>query len=127
MDSASLPPPVAVPPSTPSSARTWETLCHLSALLGYVVPFGHFIGPLLVWQLKKNEYPSVDPQGKESLNFQISCLIYAIVSGLLIFVIVGIPLLVAVLLFNLVCVIIATIKVNNGEPWRYPLTLRLIH
>jgi uncharacterized protein len=127
MDSTSLPPPVAMPPASPSSARTWETLCHLSALLGYVVPLGNFIGPLLVWQLKKNEFPSVDPHGKESLNFQISCLIYAIVSGLLIFVLIGIPLLVAVGVFDLVCVIIATIKVNNGDPWRYPLTLRLIN
>jgi len=127
MDSTAFPPPVATPPPPPSSARSWEMLCHLSALLGYIIPFGNFIGPLLVWQLKKNEYPSIDPHGKESLNFQISCLIYAIVSGLLIFVLIGIPLLIALGVFDLVCVIIATIKVNNGTPWRYPLTLRLIH
>ena len=127
MDSASLPPPVTAPPAPPSSARTWETLCHLSALLGYIIPFGNFLGPLLVWQLKKNEYPSIDPHGKESLNFQITCLIYFIVSGLLITLLVGIPLLIVVGVFDLVCVIVATIKVNNGTPWRYPLTLRLIH
>ncbi len=56
------PPPVtpAPPPASPNSdARLWNMLCHLSALAGCVVPFGHIIGPLIVWQIKKNEFPSV--------------------------------------------------------------------
>lgn len=112
--------------SSASPARTWEMLCHLSALAGFVIPLGNLLGPFLVWQLKKNEHPSVDTHGKQALNFQLSCLIYAIVSALLIVAVIGVPLLAAVGLFDLICVIIATIKVNNGQPWKYPLSLTLI-
>jgi uncharacterized Tic20 family protein len=126
MDPASTPPPIAPPPVAAPAARTWEMLCHLSALAGFVIPFGNLLGPFLVWQLKKNEFPSVDAHGKESLNFQLSCLIYAVGAAVLILVIVGIPLLIAIGFFNVICVIIATIKVNNGEAWKYPLTLRML-
>jgi uncharacterized protein len=101
-------------------------LCHLSALAGFVIPLGNLLGPFLVWQLKKNEFPSVDAHGRQALNFQLSCLIYALAALVLIFVLVGIPLLIAIGVFNLVCVILATITVNNGQPWKYPLALPLI-
>lgn len=101
-------------------------LCHLSALAGYVIPFGNLIGPLIIWQIKKNEFPSVDAHGKEAVNFQISVLIYFFVSILLTFVLIGIPLLVATVIGNLVCIVIATIKAINGEPFRYPLSIRFI-
>ncbi len=101
-------------------------LCHLSALVGFVIPLGSLLGPFLVWQLKKNDYPSVDAHGKQALNFQISCLIYAIVAAILIIAVIGFPLLIAVGLFDLVCVILATIKVNSGQAWKYPLSLTLI-
>jgi uncharacterized Tic20 family protein len=109
-----------------SQARTWDMLCHLSALAGYLIPFGNIIGPVLVWQIKKNEYPSVDEHGKEAVNFQISVLIYAIVSILLTIVLIGIPLLVATVIGNLAFIVIASIKANNGETFRYPLTIRFI-
>jgi uncharacterized Tic20 family protein len=109
-----------------SQARTWDMLCHLSALAGYIIPFGNIIGPLLVWQLKKNEYPSVDAHGKEAVNFQISVLIYFFISVLLSVVLIGIPLLIAVGLGSLVLIVIASIKANNGEAYRYPLTIRFI-
>ena len=101
-------------------------LCHLSALAGFVIPFGNIIGPVLVWQIKKNEFPSVDEHGKESVNFQISVLIYCAICFVLTFVLIGIPLLVAVGLGSLVLIIIAGIKANNGEHYRYPLTIRFI-
>lgn len=65
-------PPQSQPPVAPgneSQARTWNMLCHLSALAGYIIPFGNILGPLLVWQIKKNEFPSVDEHGKAALNF----------------------------------------------------------
>ncbi len=123
MDAAPHPPPAS---AAPPAARTWEMLCHLSALAGWVIPLGNLLGPLLVWQLKKNEFPSVDAHGRQALGFQLSCLIYGIVSALLMVVVIGIPLLVAVAVFNVVCVILATIKVNNGQPWNYPLALPLL-
>lgn len=101
-------------------------LCHLSALSGFIIPFGSLIGPLIVWQIKKNEYPIVDDQGKEALNFQITTLLAAIASGILIFVVIGIFLLIAVGIASLVFTIIAAIKANNGETYRYPFALRLI-
>jgi uncharacterized Tic20 family protein len=106
---------------------TWGMLCHLSALAGFVgVPFGHILGPLVVWLVKKDEYAFVDDQGKEALNFQISILIYTVVSAFLILMCLGIVLLVLVQLFNFVMIIVASIKASNGEKFRYPLTLRLI-
>lgn len=101
-------------------------LCHLSALSGFIIPFGSLIGPLLVWQIKKNQYPIVDDQGKEALNFQITVTLAAIVSAVLMLVVVGFLLLIAVAIASLVFTIVAAIKANNGETYRYPFSLRLI-
>ncbi len=108
-------------------ARLWGMLCHLTALSVYIgVPFGNILGPLVVWLIKKEEHPFVDDQGRESLNFQISITIYIVISGILILVLIGIPLLITLAVLNLVLVIIASIKANDGEPYRYPLTIRFI-
>ena len=101
-------------------------LCHLSALAGYIIPIGNIIGPLVVWLIKKDQMPFVDDQGKEALNFQISVMIYAMVSVILVFVLIGIPLLIAVGIFNLVMIIVATVKSNAGESYRYPLCIRFL-
>lgn len=107
--------------------RMWGMLCHLTALVAFIgIPFGNILGPLVIWLLKRNEIPLVDEQGKEALNFQISMTIYAIVAGLLIFIVIGIPLLIGLAIANLVLVIIASMKVNNGEKYQYPVTIRLI-
>jgi len=108
-------------------ARMWAMICHLAALAGLVVPVvGCIIGPLIVWQIKKEEFSFVDEQGKEAVNFQISMLIYGIVAGLLCFVCVGFVLAPAVAIFDLVFLLIAAVKANNGEHYRYPLTIRFI-
>lgn len=110
-----------------NQANTWNMLCHLSALCGFIgVPFGHIVGPLILWLIKKEEYSSVDAHGKESLNFQISMTIYASVALVLCFIAIGVPLLVIIALADFVLVIIATVKVNNGESYRYPCNLRLL-
>lgn len=109
------------------SARNWAMLCHLSALLTYVgIPMGNIIGPLVVWLIKRNEFPLVDDQGKESLNFQISVLIYSAISFALTLVFIGFPLLFALVIFHFVMSIVAAIRASNGVRYRYPLTLRLI-
>lgn len=107
-------------------ARLFGMLCHLLALSGIVVPFGSIIGPLVMWLIKREEFPFVDEQGKEALNFGISVLIYAIVAGILTVILIGIPLLIALFIFWLVMVIIASMKANAGISYRYPLTIRLI-
>jgi uncharacterized protein len=106
--------------------RTWDILCHLSALLGFVLPFGNIIGPLVVWLLKKNNAPSVDLHGKEALNFQISMTIYTVIAGLAILIVIGIFILPIIIVANLVLTIIAAIKASNGEFYRYPLSIRFI-
>ncbi len=121
---ASTPPPVI---ATTADERTWAMLCHLSALLGYIMPvIGWYLGPFLVWQIKKNTMPSIEAHGKEVLNFQLSLLVYAVVSCLLIIVAIGIALLWVLAVFNVVCLIVAAIKANNGESWRYPLCIRFL-
>jgi uncharacterized protein len=108
-------------------ARIWGMLCHLTALLGMIgIPLGNVLGPLIIWLVKKNTYPFVNEQGRESLNFQLSMTIYAIAAALLIFVKIGMPLLLLVAGINFILVIIASIRAFNGETYTYPLAIRLI-
>ena len=123
------PTPSDEPPLAPGEKeeRLWGMLCHLAALSAFVgVPFGHVLGPLVVWLIKRNEIPMVEQQGKESLNFQISMTIYGMVAFLLVFVVVGIFLLIGLGIFNLVMVIIASVRANDGRLYRYPLTIRFL-
>jgi uncharacterized Tic20 family protein len=109
--------------------RMWAMFCHLAGLAGFVIPviLSGIIAPLIIWQIKKDEHPFLDENGKEALNFQISIGIYEFVSFLLIFVFcIGAILLPAVAIFDLVLMIIAAVKANNGESYRYPLTIRFI-
>ncbi len=107
-------------------ARTWAMLCHVGVFAGYIIPFGHILAPLIIWLIKKDESPFVDDQGKESLNFQISVSIYAVIAALLTLIAIGLILLIALLIFDVVMVIIATVRANSGERYRYPLCLRFI-
>ena len=128
--------PTAPPPpasNLESRARTWNMLCHISALAGFVIPFGHILGPLIVWQIKKDEIPSTDSHGKAALNFQITVTIVAFVGGFAaaIFSFIGIgflffPLVMLVWLVGLILAIIAGIKANNGEDYKYPFSLELV-
>jgi uncharacterized Tic20 family protein len=107
-------------------ARLWGMLCHLSALAGFIIPFGSIIGPLVIWLIKKNESPFVDDQGKESLNFQITVIIAAFICGVLMLILIGIFLLIALGITTLIFIIIASMKANNGEAYRYPFAIRFI-
>lgn len=133
------PPPVTPTTSSPplnpeNQARTWNMLCHLSALAGLTaIPFANILGPLLVWQIKKNEIPSVDIHGKAALNFQITVTLAVFVSAAagfaLSFFCVGyllIPVAVVVGLAGLVFAVIAGIKANNGEDYKYPYSIDFV-
>ena len=109
-----------------SEERTFGMLCHLLAFSGLIIPFGTIIGPLVMWLIKKDKSPYVNDQGKEAVNFQISCAIYAIISGVLTLLFIGVLLLIALGIFWLIFVIIASIKANEGKPYRYPMTIRFI-
>jgi uncharacterized Tic20 family protein len=108
-------------------ANTWAMFCHLSALSLFLgIPVGNIIVPLIIWLVKKDELALVDEQGKESLNFQISMTIYAFVAGILSFAFIGIPLLIIIGVIDIVLVIIASVKTNQGEKYQYPFTIRFI-
>ncbi|MEE5130746.1 DUF4870 domain-containing protein [Pseudomonas alliivorans] len=108
------------------SARQWAMLCHLSAFLGVMFPFGNLLGPLILWQMKKDSDPFIDAQGREVLNFQITVAIAATVSILLMLVVIGFALFMLVGLGALVLTIIAGVKANEGVDYRYPFTWRLL-
>ena len=106
--------------------KQWVIFCHAGALAGLIIPFGNIIVPAIIWSMKKEESEWIDDQGKESLNFQISMTIYLFVAGLLVFLLVGIPLLILLGIADLAFIIIAIIKSDKGERYRYPFTLRLV-
>jgi uncharacterized Tic20 family protein len=109
------------------NVRSWCVGCHLSALAGFVIPaFGHILGPLIVWLVKRGDAPEIDAHGKEALNFQISMLIYNVVAGILCLILIGFALLAVLHVLNVVFVIIAATRASEGQLYRYPLTLRLI-
>jgi len=111
-------------PMPNNDENMWGMLCHLSAFAGYLIPFRNIIGPLVIWLIKKDEYPLVDDQGKESLNFQISIAIYAIISLILAVLIIGFFLLIALGILNLVMIIVASVKANEGVRFRYPFVIK---
>ncbi|WP_434559949.1 DUF4870 domain-containing protein [Pseudomonas sp. Z5-35] len=113
-------------PQPGKEARQWAMFCHLSALLGIFIPFGSLIGPLVIWQLKRESDPFIDAQGKEALNFQITVAIAAAISLLLMIVVIGFFLFGLVAIAALVLTIIGGVKANEGQPYRYPFTWRLV-
>jgi uncharacterized Tic20 family protein len=104
----------------------WAMFCHLGALLGLIIPLGNIIVPFIIWMIYRDQYPLVMEQGKESLNFQISVTIYAICFAILIFIAIGVFLLIGLGIFVIIQIIIATVKVSNGEKYQYPLSIKFI-
>ncbi|WDU62393.1 DUF4870 domain-containing protein [Pseudomonas poae] len=116
-----------MPVPTPSyEVRQGAMLCHLAAFLGFVFPFGSVVGPLILWQMKKEMDPFIDDQGKEALNFQITVAIAWIACIVLAFAVIGFFLMIALAIATVVLTIIGSIKANKGIVYRYPLTWRLI-
>lgn len=130
----------ASPAPTTASAeeRQWAMFAHLSTLLGGLVTsgwagsIGFFIGPLVIWMLKKDAMPFVDDQAKEALNFAITVSLACLVLLILTIMTLGIgvlltgPLMAVIGIGALVLVIIAAIKANEGVAYRYPFALRLV-
>jgi len=138
----SAPPPPPPPSDHHSSGisadqRQWAMFAHLSAIAGAVLTsgiggWGTFLGPLIIWLVKKDRMPFVDDQAKEALNFNITVAIVFFALWVLVFVTLGIGLLIAIPAWFvigiawLVFTIIAAIKANDGVTYRYPFTMRLV-
>jgi len=123
----SSPQPPIPTSSTSSEVRNWSVLCHASALAGlFFHVLGFVLGPLIVWLIKRGDSAEIDANGKEALNFQISMLIYHTIALILCLLLIGIPILIALWVADIVLVIIASVKTSQGESYRYPLTIRFI-
>jgi uncharacterized Tic20 family protein len=90
------------------------------------IPFGHLLGPLTVWLFKRKTYPFVDAQGRESLNFQLSMTLYALIAALLILMKLGMVFLFLLAIVNVLLVIIASLRAFNGETFHYPFKITII-
>jgi len=124
MDQQTSPPPVV---SSSCNVRTWCVLAHATALAGFLVPVaGHIVGPLIIWLAKRVDSPEIDAHGKESLNFQLSMLIYNVIAGILCLLIIGFAILFVLHILNVVLVIVASIQASEGKLYRYPISIRLI-
>lgn len=135
--------PYATPPPSPSASgipaehRQWAMFAHLSALIGGLLTspaggWGCFIGPLVIWLIKKETMPFVDDQAKEALNFNITVAIIALVMAVVTFMTLGLgifltgPIMFIVGIAWLVMTIIAAIRSNDGQAYRYPMAIRFI-
>ena len=111
---------------TESEERKWAMFSHIGTFAAFFVPFGNLIAPLIIWQIKKEESDFIVYHSKESLNFQISMFLYSIAAALLIIVLIGFFLLLAIGIFDIILVIMAGIRANDGHLYRYPFTIRFI-
>ena len=119
--------PISAPAVSNVNARAWKILCHASALLGVFLHFpGHVLGPLIVWLAKRDDSPEIDAHGKEALNFQLSMLLYTLISGVFCLVLIGFVFLAILWVLNAVLVIVASIQASDGKFYRYPMTIRFI-
>jgi uncharacterized Tic20 family protein len=108
------------------SERNWAMLCHLSAFACFFFPFGGIIGPLICWLSRKDEYAWVDENGKASMNFQLSMLLYMVLAIPLCFILIGIPIVIFLGFLKVICIIIASVKASKGEKFKYPLAIPFI-
>ena len=120
--------PTPVPaPSLTGEDRLWGAIAHLSAFAIYFTGIGHIVGPMIIWLWKRDTNPWVANEAREAMNFNISVTIYAIVCVVLCLVVIGIPMLIALHTFQVICIIIAALKASDGRSFRYPLNLRLVN
>lgn len=111
-------------PAPVLDVNTWGVFIHLSQFLAYLIPLAGIIAPIILWQLKKNESTVIDQHGKIVLNWILTEFILFFICGLLVFIVIGIPMLFVVGAIGLIFPIIGTIKAGNGEIWPYPCSIR---
>ena len=131
------PTPAGVDNGISGEERQWAMFAHLSALAGGLLTsaiggWGFFIGPLVIWLMKKDTMPFVADQAKEALNFNITVSGIFVILLILSLLTLGIgflvtaPIMLIIGIAALVFIIIASIKANQGIAYRYPMTLRLV-
>lgn len=97
------------------------------AMMIYVISFfTAFIGPLIIWLLKKDESDFIDHHGREYFNFLISMTVYFIISAILIIVVIGIIMVIVLSIAVFVLTIVAAIKAFEGDYYRFPFIFRIL-
>ena len=115
------PPTLHADPVPNQDEKNLGLIMHVLSLVGFSL-----IGPLIVWLVKKDESAFLDRQGRELLNFQLSILIYSIVSLVLCLVFIGFALLFVVFMTSLILTIIGLVKATEGKIYRFPLTIKML-
>jgi uncharacterized protein len=107
-------------------ANQWAMFVHFSLFAGHLVPLAGLVLPIVLWQIKKDQYAFVDVHGKIVVNWIISMIIYAAVCTILLLVAIGVLGFVILGVLSVIFPIIGGIKANQGEVWEYPLSLKFI-
>ena len=116
--------PGSTQPNKERETRTWAMFLHFSLLAGYVAPIAGLIAPIIIWLVQKDKLPGIDEHGKVVVNWLISLILYLILSVLLSFIFIGIPMLIVLIVATIIFPIIGGIKANDGQLWKYPLSIR---
>ena len=120
-------PPGVTPTMSPAEERNWAVATHLASFSGYVgVPLGHILGPLVIWLMKKESSNYLDEVGKETVNYNISIILWFLICLPLCLVLIGFFLLGALALMDIIVTIMAAVAASNGQQYKYPLTIRFI-
>ena len=119
--------PTTATATIPREAGQWATVCHIIALVGLLGNgIGFLLGPLIVWLLKREDHPFIDEQGKEAVNFQITMFLAFLVAFFLLFFVIGIVLMPLVVIGNVIFIVLAAVKANEGVAYRYPFAIRFL-
>ena len=110
-----------------SDTNMWAMLIHLTQFCGYIIPLAGLIVPIVLWQIKRDEFPGIDKHGRIVANWVFTAIIFAIIFFVLIFVIIGIPLLIVLGILCIIYPIVGAVKASNGETWPYPCSIRFFH
>ena len=104
----------------------WAMFMHLSQLAGFIIPGLGFLAPIVMWLMKKDDSRFLDNHGRVIVNWMISAFIYSFVGVILMFILIGIPLLIALGFLAVLFPIIAGIKAKDGKMWPYPMSIHFL-
>ena len=109
-----------------SDARMWATFAHLGIVAGWIIPLATVLVPLIIWLIQKDKSAFVDRHGRAALNFQLTMIIGFVIGGILTLVYIGIFIIAALGVLDLIFSILAAVAANKGEEYKYPFSLELV-
>lgn len=107
------------------SEKSFCTLLHVSQLFGILVPGLGFVVPLILWIAQRDKNAVVDEHGKVVMNWVLTSLLYAFGCFLLVFIVIGLPLFILLVIADIVFIVIGASKAYEGKLWKYPLSLKI--